>query len=211
MAEPEDTTTNKRKASPEPPAEDVAAKRTKIIQDGDGRDHVAPSNSANRDDGAIDRNVEDPANGAPEARREREEPRQERRSPPRTNEAAAGPEAGRSPESRRPSGGAGFPGRRSFSLEEKKRGQRLFGSLVSTLSRAPSSGSQHQKRLEIERRQHEKAQQRRAEDEKRRTERLEKLKRTRQIEQIKLEEQAVCRRAVSPSLPLSSLFITVSD
>ncbi|KAK4233793.1 pinin/SDK/memA/ protein conserved region-domain-containing protein [Achaetomium macrosporum] len=75
-------------------------------------------------------------------------------------------------------------------LEEKKRGQRLFGSLVSTLSRT-TSRPQQQKRLEIERRQHEKAQQRRAEDEKRRAERLEQLKRTRQIEQVKLDEQAM--------------------
>ena len=77
-------------------------------------------------------------------------------------------------------------------MEEKKRGQRLFGGLVSTLNRTVS-GTQQQKRLEIERRQHEKAQQRRAEDEKRRAERLEQLKRTRQIEQVKLDERAVCR------------------
>ena len=76
-------------------------------------------------------------------------------------------------------------------MEEKKRGQRLFGGLVSTLNRTVS-GTQQQKRLEIERRQHEKAQQRRAEDEKRRAERLEQLKRTRQIEQVKLDERAVC-------------------
>jgi hypothetical protein len=76
-------------------------------------------------------------------------------------------------------------------MEEKKRGQRLFGGLVNTLSRT-TSGTQQQKRLEIERRQHEKAQQRRAEDEKRRAEKLEQLKRTRQIEQVKLDERAVC-------------------
>lgn len=76
-------------------------------------------------------------------------------------------------------------------MEDKKRGQRLFGGLVSTLSRT-TSGSQQQKRLEIERRQQEKAQQRRAEDEKRRVERLEKLGRMRRIEQVKLDEQAVC-------------------
>ncbi|AEO69248.1 uncharacterized protein THITE_155901 [Thermothielavioides terrestris NRRL 8126] len=99
------------------------------------------------------------------------------------------PGARRSPEARRPSASGGPPIRRAVSLEEKKRGQRLFGGLVSTLSRT-TAGSQQQRRLEIERRQHEKAQQRRAEDEKRRAERLAQLKRTRQIEQIKLEEQA---------------------
>jgi len=78
-------------------------------------------------------------------------------------------------------------------MEEKKRGQRLFGGLVSTLSRTTSS-TQQQRRLEIERRQHEKAQQRRAEDEKRRAEKLEQLKRVRQIEQVKLDERAMNTR-----------------
>lgn len=87
-------------------------------------------------------------------------------------------------------------------MEEKKRGQRLFGGLVSTLSRTTSS-TQQQRRLEIERRQHEKAQQRRAEDEKRRAEKLEQLKRVRQIEQVKLDERAVC-----PGTPLSPLGLT---
>lgn len=180
MAEAEDTVTNKRKASPEPSEDSTVVKRTRV-EDGD---ETVPSNNGN------DRGLSEPRNGAPPTKEERDGPYAER-SPPRAQE----PDSRRSPEARRLSAtSGGFPGRKSVSHEEKKRGQRLFGGLLSALSR-PASGSQQQRRLEIERRQQEKAQQRRAEDDKRRAEKLERVKRVRQIEQIKLEEQAVGCRA----------------
>lgn len=75
--------------------------------------------------------------------------------------------------------------------EEKKRGKRLFGGLLSTLSQTNAS-SQHKRRREIEQRQHERAQKQRAEDDKRRTEKLARITEARWREQIKLDEKAVC-------------------
>ena len=174
MAESEDLITNKRKASAEDLAEDVAGKRTKFE---DTIDDAPPSNDRdteimNGPDGALPIENEPHTQG----------------SPTRTDRAERQTEPPRSPEARRPSASGGPPVRRNVSLEEKKRGQRLFGGLVNTLSRT-TSGSQQQKRLEIDRRQHEKAQQRRAEVEKRRAERLQQLKKTRPIEQVKLDER----------------------
>ncbi|KAL2024395.1 hypothetical protein VTK56DRAFT_8206 [Thermocarpiscus australiensis] len=174
MAEVEDPITNKRKASPEPPAEDATAKRAKV---GEG-------------DETIDRDLSEPVNGT--EKKDREEAHTGT-PPSRENGPGAEQDSRHSPEVRRLSVTGGPPVRKSFSEEEKKRGQRLFGGLLSTLSRT-TSGSQQQKRLEIERRQQEKAQQRRAEDDRRRAEKLEKLRRTRQIEQIKLDEQAMRTR-----------------
>ncbi|KAK2003682.1 hypothetical protein LX36DRAFT_706941 [Colletotrichum falcatum] len=77
--------------------------------------------------------------------------------------------------------------------EEKKRGRRLFGGLLSTLSQT-NSGSQHKKRREIEQRQHERAQKQRAEDEKRRTEKLARITEARWQEQIKFDEKAMKSR-----------------
>lgn len=84
-------------------------------------------------------------------------------------------------------------GRKSISEQEKKRGQRLFGGLLSTLSQKPAN-SQQKKRLEIERRQQERAQQRRAEDDKRRVEKLARLNHARKIEQVKFDEQVMQTR-----------------
>ncbi|KAK1981634.1 pinin/SDK/memA/ protein conserved region-domain-containing protein [Colletotrichum cereale] len=80
--------------------------------------------------------------------------------------------------------------------EEKKRGKRLFGGLLSTLSQT-NSGSQHKKRREIEQRQHERAQKQRAEDEKRRTEKLARITEARWQEQIKFDEKAMKSRHAS--------------
>ncbi|KAL2877241.1 hypothetical protein SGCOL_007397 [Colletotrichum sp. CLE4] len=76
--------------------------------------------------------------------------------------------------------------------EEKKRGKRLFGGLLSTLSQTNSS-SQHKKRREIEQRQQEKAQKQRAEDEKRRTEKLARITEARWKEQILFDEKVYYR------------------
>ncbi|KZL77079.1 nuclear protein, partial [Colletotrichum tofieldiae] len=80
--------------------------------------------------------------------------------------------------------------------EEKKRGKRLFGGLLSTLSQT-NTGSQHKKRREIEQRQHERAQKQRAEDEKRRTEKLARITEARLQEQIKFDEKAMKSRHAS--------------
>lgn len=77
--------------------------------------------------------------------------------------------------------------------EEKKRGKRLFGGLLSTLSQTNSS-SQHKKRREIEQRQQEKAQKQRAEDEKRRTEKLARITAARWKEQIWFDEKVMKTR-----------------
>ena len=80
--------------------------------------------------------------------------------------------------------------RKSSVQEERKRGQRLFGGLLSTLSQSTPNGQQ-KRRLEIEKRQQEKAKQQKAEDEGRRAEKLANLKAIRKAEQVKFDEQAV--------------------
>jgi hypothetical protein len=80
--------------------------------------------------------------------------------------------------------------RESFTQEDKKRGRRLFGGLLNTLSQT-TSNSQQKRRLEIEKRQQEKATQQAREDDKRRSEKLAKLERIRKIEQVRFDEQVV--------------------
>lgn len=74
--------------------------------------------------------------------------------------------------------------------EEKKRGKRLFGGLLSTLSQT-TTNSQQKRRQEIEKRQQEKAAKQKTEDDLRRNERLAKLDRIRKIEQVSFDEQVV--------------------
>lgn len=74
--------------------------------------------------------------------------------------------------------------------EEKKRGKRLFGGLLSTLSQT-TTNSQQKRRQEIEKKQQEKSAKQKIEDDKHRTERLAKLDRIRQIEQVRFDEQVV--------------------
>jgi hypothetical protein len=179
LQDPLPPTTTKRKASPDLPEDDAAttAKRTKVDDD-----TVQPNRDA--DDAA--------QNGA------------ERRPSMADTRPSAAATAGRR------------PGRNTnISLEEKKRGQRLFGGLVSALSsnsvsgpgRAGAAGrsvpgvaggsastrgklseQQQERRREMERR----AQQRRAEDEKKRAEKRERLRKVRLVEQVRLDEEAVC-------------------
>jgi pinin/SDK/memA/ protein conserved region len=80
--------------------------------------------------------------------------------------------------------------RKSSVVEERKRGQRLFGGLLSTLSQSTPNGQQ-KRRLEIEKRQQEKAKQQKAADEVRRAEKLANLKAVRKAEQIKFDEESV--------------------
>jgi len=82
------------------------------------------------------------------------------------------------------------PSRKSSIQEEKKRGQRLFGGLLSTLSQSTPNGQQ-KRRLEIEKRQAEKAKQQKLDDETRKAEKLAKLKAVRQEEQIKFNAESM--------------------
>ncbi|KAJ4422431.1 hypothetical protein N0V82_002879 [Gnomoniopsis sp. IMI 355080] len=77
--------------------------------------------------------------------------------------------------------------------EERKRGKRLFGGLLSTLSQT-TSNSQQKRRQEIEKRQQEKVAKQKAEDDSRRNERLAKLSRVRKIEQVRFDEQVMRTR-----------------
>ncbi|KAK8034840.1 hypothetical protein PG993_009835 [Apiospora rasikravindrae] len=78
-------------------------------------------------------------------------------------------------------------------MEEKKRGKRLFGGLLNTLSQT-TTNSQQKRRQEIERRQQEKATQQRAEDSKHREAKLAKVREVRRREQINFEEQVMKTR-----------------
>lgn len=80
--------------------------------------------------------------------------------------------------------------RKSSVQEEKKRGQRLFGGLLNTLSQSTPNGQQ-KRRLEIEKRQQERAKQQKVEDEVRLKEKLAALKAVRKVEQVKFDEEAV--------------------
>jgi hypothetical protein len=82
--------------------------------------------------------------------------------------------------------------------EEKKRGRRLLGGLMNTLSQA-GAGPQHKKRQDIERRQQAKSSTQRAEDDRLRMQRLAKLEAVRKVEQLKFEEKRVCSLHLSPS------------
>ena len=68
----------------------------------------------------------------------------------------------------------------------------MFGGLLSTLSQSTPNGQQ-KRRLEIEKRQAEKAQQQKHDDELRRAEKLANLKKIRKVEQIKFDEESVSR------------------
>ena len=81
--------------------------------------------------------------------------------------------------------------RKSRQVEERKRGQRLFGALLGTLSQGSSNAAQ-KRRAEIENRQRARLKEQDQEDEARRKERLEQLKERRRKEQWVYEEKTVC-------------------
>lgn len=80
--------------------------------------------------------------------------------------------------------------RRSGQVEERKRGQRLFGALLGTLSQR-ATPSTSKRRAEIEQRQKEKLKQQTEEDTRRRQERQEELRAARMRQQVKFDEQNV--------------------
>lgn len=81
--------------------------------------------------------------------------------------------------------------RQSASIEEKRRGKRLFGGLLSTLSQTNKSSSQQRRRPDAERRQQARVSQQKTKDDAHREARLAKLKATRQREQINWEERVL--------------------
>ncbi len=155
----------KRKAlSPSPaPAEEPAQKRARVSEDG------APHGDAASATGG-----DDPSNGAQDDR------------------PSANPESPVEPAPNRPRmPSAAPPDRRaSVSQEEKKRGQRLFGGLIDTLSQTTGT-SQQKRRLEIERRQQERAEHQKIEDDRRLAEKRAALDRERRIGQVRIDEQVV--------------------
>jgi hypothetical protein len=76
-------------------------------------------------------------------------------------------------------------------VEERKRGQRLFGALLGTLSQGSSNAAQ-KRRADIEKRQQDKLKKQDEEGEAKRRERLESLKAMRRKEQVIYEEKTVC-------------------
>jgi hypothetical protein len=78
--------------------------------------------------------------------------------------------------------------------EEKRRANRLFGALRSTLSQVPTS-SQQQRRREIERRQQDKLEKLKIEEEEKRREQNARLYKLRMREQIVFEERVVSSRS----------------
>lgn len=87
--------------------------------------------------------------------------------------------------------------RRRVSQEEKRRGMRLFGGLLGTLSQRPTN-PQQQKRQEIEKRQQERLKQQKVLEQKALQEKKAKLEETRTRESIKWEERVV--RATSQAV-----------
>ncbi|KAH9204333.1 pinin/SDK/memA/ protein conserved region-domain-containing protein [Leptodontidium sp. 2 PMI_412] len=99
--------------------------------------------------------------------------------------------------------------RKSSVQEEKKRGQRLFGGLISTLSQSTPNGQQ-KRRLEIEKRQQEKVKQQKEADEARRREKLANLKAVRRAEQIVYDE-AEMRTRHSNLLAMANFLCTKAE
>jgi hypothetical protein len=81
--------------------------------------------------------------------------------------------------------------RRSGQIEERKRGQRLFGALLGTLSQSAGGTKAQQRRLDIERKQQAKLVAQREEIAEKRKLDLEKLKEERRAAQKKFDEQSV--------------------
>ncbi|KAK7225763.1 hypothetical protein V2G26_013766 [Clonostachys chloroleuca] len=76
------------------------------------------------------------------------------------------------------------------SLEEKKRGRRLFGGLLNTLSQTNTSSHQ-QRRQEIEKRQQERQKKQKAEDDQKNEERFAQLREIRMGRQLEFEKEVM--------------------
>lgn len=85
--------------------------------------------------------------------------------------------------------------RQSNAQEERKRGRRLFGGILNALTQTPPD-AQQKKRLEVEKRQQEKARLQQAKADSQRAQRLAKLKEVRIQEQAKFDEESVSVRTI---------------
>ncbi|KAH8890779.1 hypothetical protein GQ53DRAFT_765518 [Thozetella sp. PMI_491] len=182
----EDPGAQKRKISESPDPDSGAVKRLKV-GDENGHDGGPGNHRGGRreSDDALGEDERHESNDGPPAERPSTSSSKGSKGDDAT---AARPLSADGPEKRRPSG----QGRRDIRLEERKRGQRLFGGLLSALNQ--NKPNTHQvKRLEIERRQQHRAHEQRLEDDKRRAEKLAKLTSLRKIEQIKFDEQVYYR------------------
>ena len=200
----EDMPTLKRKGSASPEAESGTAKRFKVEEersgetsydDADGTIDETSNDLAMKEGSAAPQEemvAEERPSTSPRRRKdEKEEGEQEEDDEMRDRSPRRSPRRSSISDHPKHESPAPATSRRNFSLEEKKRGQRLFGGLLSTLNK--SAPNTHQKkRQEIEKRQQERAQQQWVEDDKRRTEKLAKLTPVRKIEQVKFDEQVVC-------------------
>lgn len=86
--------------------------------------------------------------------------------------------------------------RRTGAVEERKRGQRLFGALLGTLSQSSSSAAQR-RRADIDKKQQEKLKLQAQEFDQRKQQRLEELMVIRRREQKKFDEQTVSYPAMA--------------
>ncbi len=76
--------------------------------------------------------------------------------------------------------------------EERKRGRRLFGALLGTLSQSSSSSTAHKRRTDIEQKQQAKLKQQTEEADEKKKEKLETLLKERRKEQRVYDRQSVC-------------------
>ena len=83
------------------------------------------------------------------------------------------------------------PGRKAGADEERKRGQRLFGALLGTLSQSSTTAAQR-RRADIERKQQDKLKEQDAEYGENKKRRYEELMAARRREQKVYDRQAVC-------------------
>ncbi|KAK0736990.1 pinin/SDK/memA/ protein conserved region-domain-containing protein [Apiosordaria backusii] len=174
------STTNKRKASPSPPPSNAPAKRSRV--DLDEQDY-------RREDVSYQ--------GGGQRRRESIDDYSRSRSPIQRKPSFSRRDSyGRDrPPPHQPQEPLAPPPRKAVTQEERKRGQRLFGGILGTLSgQTGPSNNLHKRRLDIERRQHERAQKQEVEDEKRRQEKVERIRRERMISQIEVDEKIMHTR-----------------
>ncbi|KAK0646438.1 pinin/SDK/memA/ protein conserved region-domain-containing protein [Cercophora newfieldiana] len=201
MNETEEAPTQKRKASPSPPAEDGLSKRVKLEPAGT----KAAEEPAELEKGHVHNgNSAVPESDAKAQSTRRSDLKQElpdRQRQVDNNDVPSRAKAGDSETASRLSSEAKRPiaappsARRNVSQEEKKRGQRLFGGLLSTLSQTTPGPPRHRKKGgEAERRQKERLEQLQAEEEKRNAEKLSKLSRPRKIDQVWFDEKVMRAR-----------------
>jgi hypothetical protein len=97
----------------------------------------------------------------------------------------------------------------SASQEEKKRGKRLFGGLLSTLSQT-TTNSHQRKRVDIERRQLERQQRQKEEDAHRKSESSARFHEIRVKEQVVFEDKVVCAGSLRTKCPRQVLMLSTS-